>query len=323
MASGSDITATGMQTMTQVVAGTDLIDEADFNNMRTNIARLFGNAQDVTLGSGISGSTYGWGQGGAGVSAATQGNTITRTGAGGFKDLQDDIQAACNFLGVSLRSGVGSDVTTSDTITAATWNNAMLNIQDCWNDRFGAQSRTSSTDGSTTRTAAWTNTLTQETTWTFASEADCRKFFNMGGYLGVSASRSGGSSSTQNTQWTNKFSTIGDIWMTHDSVSANAGTLSGKGFYDMTTSYQQLAIYYGGATPYTSDYIEVEARVNSTTNPTIVYFKTTLVDAGDNVLDASVDGTLTINARRASPDANGSGFSAPVPTDSVGSISGS
>jgi hypothetical protein len=322
MASGSNITASGMQTMTQVVAGTDLIDDVDFNNMRTNVARLFSGPQDITLGSGAA-SAYGWDQGGAGVSAASAGSTITRVGAGGFKDLQDDIQAMCNFLGVALRSGVANDVSTSDTITATTWNNAMLNIRDCWNDRFGPQSRTSSTDGSATRTSAWTNTLTQETTWTFANEADCRQFFNMGGYLGVSASRSGGSSSTQNTQWTNKFNSVSDVWLTHDSVSANAGSTSGKGFYDLTTSYQQLCIYYGGATPYTSDYIQVEARVNSTTNPTVVYFKTTLVDAGDNVIDASVDGTLTINARRAAPDANGSGFSAPVPTDSVGGISGS
>lgn len=323
MASGSTITATGMTTMTQVVAGTDLIDDADFNTPLANIAKLMGAPQDITLGSGISGTTYGWGQGGAGVAAASAGSTVTRTGAGGFKDLQDDVQAMCAFLGVALRAGVGNDVTTTDSITAATWNNLMLNIQDCWNDRFGPQSRTSSTDGSVNRTTAWTNTLTQETTWTFASESDCRKFFNMGGYLGVSASRTGGSSSTQNTQWTNKLTSLSDVWLTHDSVSAGAGTLSGVGFYDLTTTYQQLVIYYGGATPYTNDYIKVEARVNSTTNPTIVYFKTTLVDAGDNVIDASVDGTLTVNARRASPDANGSGFSAPVPTDTMGGISGS
>lgn len=322
MASGSNITATGMTTMTQVVAGTDLIDDADFNTPLANVAKLLGASQDVTLGSGITGSTYGWGQGGAGVAAASAGSTVTRTGAGGFKDLQDDVQAMCLFLGVSLRAGVANDVTTSDTITAATWNNLMLNIQDCWNDRFGPQTRTNSTDGSTTRTTAWTNTLTQETSWTFASEAACRQFFNMGGYLGVSSSRSGGTSSTQNTQWTNKLTAIGDVWLTPDSVSAGAGTTSGVGFYDLTTSYQQLVIYYGGATPYSNDYIQVDARVDSTTNPTIVYFKTTLVDAGDNVIDASVDGTLTINARRATPDANGSGFTVPTPTDSVGTISG-
>lgn len=323
MASGSSITISGGTNMTQVVAGTDLIDADDFNNARTNVNTLLGGAADVTLGTYTAASTKGWGQGGAGVSAATAGNTVQDTGAGGFKDLQDDVQAMCAFLGISVRSGVETDVTTSDTILAATWNNLMLNIEDCWNDRFGPASRTASTDASTTRTSAWTNTLTQETTWTFANEGACRAFFNGGGAVGVSASRSGGSSHDQNTQWTNKLSAISDIWLYYNTTSASAGTSAGIGFYELTTSYQQLVIYYGGSSPYTSDYIKVEGKVNSTTNPTVITLKTSLLDAGDNVLDQNVDGTLTINARRNQPDASGSGFSFAVPTDSMGSISGS
>jgi hypothetical protein len=320
MASGSTITLSGGTTMTQVVAGTDLVDEVDFNNARDNVNRLMGTAQDVTLGTFTASSTYGWGQGGAGVATATQGNTITATGAGGFKDLQDDVQAMCTFLGVSLRSGVGSDVTTSDTISASTWNNLMLNIQDCWNARFSPATVTVSTDGSTTFTSNWTNTLTQETSWTFASEAACRQFFNGGGKLGISASYESGSG-TQFTQWQNKLSNVGDVLLRHDTTTAGAGTIAGRGFYELSTSYQQLVIYYGGATPYGSDYIAVNARVNSTTNPTIVYIQTVLVDAGDNVIDAPANGTLTINARRGQP--SGGGFSFATPTDGVGSISGS
>lgn len=323
MASGSSISISGGTTMTQVVAGTDLIDADDFNNARLNVNRLMGGAQDVTLGTYTASSTYGWNQGGAGVSAASAGNTVQDTGAGGFKDLQDDVQAMCAFLGVSVRSGVGSDVSTSDTILASTWNNLMLNIQDCWNDRFGPASRTAATDGSTTRTAAWTNTLTQETSFNFGNEAACRAFFNGGGAVGVSASRSGGSSHTQNTQWTNKLSAVSDCFLYYNTTSASAGTSAGIGFYELTTSNQQILIYYGGSSPYTSDYIKVEARVNSTTNPTVVYVKTTLVDAGDNVLDQNVDGTLTINARKNTPNANGSGFSFSAPSATQGSIVGS
>lgn len=323
MASGSAITLSGGTTMTQVVAGTDLVDEADYNNARSNVDKLLGNAQDVTLGTFTASSTYGWGQGGAGVSAATQGTNIVASGASGFKDLQDDVQAMCAFLGQTVRTGVGSDVTTSTTIAAATWNNLMLNIQDCWNNRFSPASRTASTDGSVTRTNAWTNTLTQETTWTFGSETECRNFFNAGGAVGVSASRSGGSTHDQNTQWTNKLSALSDVWLYHDTTTASAGTSAGLGFYELTTSYQQIVIYYGGSSPYTSDYVKVEAKVNSTTNPTVVTIKTTLLDAGDNVLDQNVDGTLTINARRYQPNANGSGFSFTVPTDGMGAISGS
>ena len=323
MASGSAVTITGGTAMTQVVAGTDTIAAVDFNNARTNVNTLLSGAADVTTGTFTVANTYGWGQGGAGVSAASAGNTVQDTGAGGFKDLQDDVQAMCAFLGQTVRTGVGTDVTTSDTITAATWNNTMLNIKDCWDNRFSPNSRTASTDASTTRTTAWTNTLTQETTWTFASEGACRAFFNGGGAVGVSASRSGGTSNTQNTQWTNKLSGISDVWLYHNTTSASAGTSAGLGLYELTTAFQQIIIFYGGTSPYTSDYIQVNAKVNSTTNPTVISIQTKLRDEGDNVLDEAVDGTLTINARRNQPNASGSGFSFAVPTDSQGAISGS
>ena len=338
MASGSDITATGMQTMTQVVASTDLVSATDFNNMQENIGRLLGNAQDITLGSGTSGSTYGWSQGGAGVADATTGNTITRTGAGGFKDLQDDVQAMCAFLGVSLRAGVGADVGTTTTISATTWNNTMLNIRDCWNSRFTPSSLTVSTPNNTFYSSAWgglvnennhgstamnPETLTQVTTWSFTSEANCRAFFNMGGRLGVSASRTGGSSTDQNTQWSTKLSNLGDVYINASTAGAGAGSPSGVGFYDLTTSDQQIVIYYGGANPYSNDYIQVKARVNSTTNPTQVIITTVMRDEDDNNSDASVDGTMTINARRWYPDANGSGFTPPIATPSMSTITAS
>lgn len=324
MASGSNITATGMVTMQQVVAGTDLVLPADFNNARTNMGRLLDPAQAVTMGTFTLGSTYGYGQGGAGVGVASTGANVLATGASGaFKDLQDDVQATCAFLGVGLRTGVGTDVTTATTITAATWNNLMLNIRDCWNARFAPASRTLTTDASVTRTTVWTNTLTQITTWTFSSAAVCRGFFNGGGRLGVSASRTGGTANNQNTAWTNSLSAIGDIFLTHDTTVAGAGTIAGIGFYELTAANQQLVIYYGAAAPYSNDYIRVLARTNSTTAPTQVIITTELVDADDGVIDESVGGALTINARRAQPDASGSGFSFAVPTDNTGTISGS
>jgi hypothetical protein len=324
MASGANITISGGTTMRQVVAGTDLVEAVDFNNARTNVNTLLGTANAVTLGTFTLTNTYGYGQGGAGVGAASAGSNVLATGVNGaFKDLQDDVQALCAFLGQTLRTGVGTDVTTSDTILAATWNNLMLNIQDCWDNRFSPASRTASTDGSVTRVTAWTNTLTQETTWTFASAAACREFFNGGGAVGISASRTGGTASAQNTQWSNALSALSDVWLYYDTTAAGAGSISGVGFYELTTSYQQLVQYFGGASPYTSDYIQVNARVNSTTSPTIVYIQTILVDADDNVIDDSADGTLTINARRNQPNANGSGFSFATPTGSAGAISGS
>jgi hypothetical protein len=325
MASGSSVTSSGMTTMTQVVAG-DVIDDLDFNNARANVQALMGGASDQTLSAGSS-FTYsnakGWGQGGAGVNTNSAGSTVLASGSSrGFKDLQDDVQAMCLFLGVSQRAGVGSDVTTSTTIAASTWSNLMLNVKDCWDNRFSPSSRTVSSDASVTRTASWTNTLTQETTWTFASEGDCRAFFNGGGRLGYSASYTG-SSGDQYDAHAARLSGMGDFYMDYSTSGASAGSASGIGFYELATSYQTLWTYYGASAPYSNDYVQTSAKVNSTTNPTVVTLRIQLIDATDNVIDAAATGTLTINCRRHQPDANSSGFSFPVPTDSMGAISGS
>lgn len=321
MASGSTVSLSGGTTMTQVVSGDTILDD-DFNNARTNVNTLLGTAADVTLGTYTASSTVGWGQGGAGVAAATAGALVQDTGAGGFKDLQDDVQAMCAFLGVSVRSGVGTDVTTSTTIAASTWSNLMLNIKDCWDNRFSPASSSVSTDGSVTYGSAWTNSLTQETSWTFASESACRAFFNGGGKLGFSGSYSG-SSGAQYNSWVTALSNMGDFFLKHNTSESGAGAISGVGFYELSTGYQNLLTGSVGTTPYSGDTIVIQGRVNSTTNPTVVYLKMILTDASDNVIDASSTGTLTINARRSQPNANGSGFSFAVPSDSMGSISGS
>lgn len=345
MASGSTVSLTGGTNMTQVVSG-DVIDDADFNNARTNVNNMLGNAQDVTLGTYTASSTYGYTQGGAGVNAASAGGLVYADNAtGGFKRLQDDVQALCAFLGQTVRSGVGSDVSSSTTITASTWSNLMLNIKDCWDNRFSCASDTGATADSSTYTSAWSSSLSAETTFTFGSEAACRGYFNGGGKIGHTSSRSGGSSSTQNTNWTDTLSALGNYQLKHNTSYAVSGTNSGIGFYELTTSYQQLWIKYGSGA-YASNFYKVEGKVNSTTNPTVITLRSTWSDpytaaaaaAADGAVgpdgvpstgdDASgytdsIDGTLTLNARAQVPDANGSGFSFSAPTDSMGAISGS
>ena len=341
MASGASITLTGGTTMTQVVAGTDTVQIADFNNARTNVNNLLATAQDVTLGTYTASSTYGYTQGGTALTAASVGGLVYADNAtGGFKRLQDEVQALCAFLGQTVRTGVGTDVTTSDTVSATTWNNLMLNIKDCWDNRFSPASTTTSTDASATRTTTWYTTLTEETTFTWGSEGAARAFFNGGGKIGFSSSRAGGSATTQNTDWTNLLTAMGDVFVNYDNtVSSGAtGTSAGLGFYELTTSYQQLYIKYGSGS-YASNYFKLEGKVDSTTNPTVVTLKATWYDphaAGsgtgpdgipgtgdDSYNNDYIDGTLTLNARRVQPNANGSGFSFSAPTVSAGAISGS
>lgn len=339
MASGSEYTVSGGTTMTGVVAG-DVIDDADFNNARTNVNLLMGSAADVTLGTYTASSTYGWGQGGAGVSAASAGGLVYADNAtGGFKRLQDDVQAMCAFLGISVRTGVGTDVADGDTITATTWTNLMLNIQDCWNARFSVASDTGATGDSSTFTSQWSSSLSAEATFTFASEAACRAYFNGGGKVGFTSSRSGGSSTTQNTNWTDTLSALGNYQLKHDTSYAASGTNSGIGFYELGTSYATLWTKFGSGS-YASNFFRVEGKINSTTNPTVITLKATWSDphaegagalgpdgqasTGDEGYGNDyIDGTITLNGNTFTPNASGSGFSFTAPTVSVGTITGS
>lgn len=344
MPSGATITSSGMTTMTQVVAGTDSVVPADFNNARTNVNALLGTAADVTLGTYTASSTYGYTQGGSSVSAASTGGLIYADNAtGGFKRLQDDVQSLCAFLGQTVRTGVGTDVTTATTISATTWNNLMLNIKDCWDNRFSPASTSMSSDSNVTRTTAWTSTLTEETTWTFASEGAARAFFNAGGAVGVSSTRTGGSATTQNSDWASLLSAMGDVLMNYNDTSASSGTSAGLGFYELTTAYQQLYIKYGSGA-YASNFFKLEGKVNSITDPTVVTLKATWSDpytaaaaaAADGAVGPdgvpssgdetsgytdSIDGTLTLNGRRKQPNANGSSITITAPTISMGAIS--
>lgn len=338
MPSGSSYSVSGGTTMTGVNTG-DTIEDGDFNNMRTNVNTLLGTAADVTTGTFTASNTFGWGQGGAGVNAASAGGLIYADNAtGGFKRLQDDIQAMCAFLGVSVRSGVGTDVADGGSISATTWTNSMLNVQDCWNARFTPASRTNATGDTETYTSAWNTSLTAEATYTWANEGLCRAFFNGGGRIGFSASRAGGSSTTQNTNWTNTLSAMGTAFLMHNTGAGSSGTNAGIGFYELTTSYQTIWTKFGSGS-YASNFFKMECKVNSTSNPTVITAKATFSDphaegsgalgpdgvagTGDEAFgNDSVDGTMTLNGRTGTPDASGSGFSFTTPTVSVGSISG-
>lgn len=323
MASGATITITGGTNMRLVVAGVDGVEADDYNLPRANVNDLLSSPQDVTLGTFTLASTFGYNQGGASVNPNSQGSTVLAAGSSrGLKDLQDDVQALQVFLNET--SETVTDVAAGDIITAATFNSLMLAVEDCWNARFNHTPSAAVTDATVQRTTAWTNTLTSVLTWTFASEAACRAFFNGGGELGFSVGRTGGSASDQNTRWDETFTAVGDILLDHETTQAGSGTNSNLGFYELTTSPQQLLEKFTATAPYTADVLRVTANVNSTTNPTVITMTLTLTDAGDNIIDAQPDGTLSINARRRQPDVTGTGFSAfATPTDSLGAITGS
>lgn len=306
MASGSTLSVSGGYTMTQVVAG-DVIDDADYDNMKNNVYRQLSTPADVTVGTYTASSTYGYNQSVGSLDAAAGELVRASSTDNGYKNLQDEIQAVGTFLGLSLNSTSTSDEVAGGSITATDWSNLMTDVKSCFDSRFSVPggSLTSTAFGSTSRTSGWgssgTPQITHEFTATFSSEAHCRGFFNSGGEINFTAGRSGGTSGSsagtigsQNANWTSLLSAMGTLTFNLNNVtsSGSTGTSAGKGFYELTTSNVQMYIKYGSGS-YASNYYQLLAKVNSTTNPTVVTFTVVMRDdhaLGDGIGADGVDG---------------------------------
>jgi hypothetical protein len=306
MPSGSTLTVTGGTNMTQVVAG-DTIGTADFNNMVANVYRQLGTPNDITLGTYTASNTWGYNQS-TGSLNATSGSSIQAVdGTTGYKNLQDEIQALATFVGHSLNSSSASDKTAGSSLTASDWSNLMDDVKDVFDGRLNVPSGSLTTDaaGSSSRTTGWGSSATPAIdhifTMTFSSEAHCRAFFNAGGKVLFTGARSGGTSGSaagtigsQNANWTSLLSAMGTLTfdLNNLSSSGSTGTSAGKGFYELSTSNQQLYIKYGSGA-YASNYYRIEGKVNSTTNPTVLTFTITMRDdhaLGDGIGADGIDG---------------------------------
>ena len=306
MASGSTLTVSGGVDMVQVTTS-DSVAPADYDNMVANVYRQLGTPADVTLGTYTAASTYGYNQSTGSLDSAT-GEVINASSTdNGYKNLQDEVQALATFNGTSLYSSSSTDKVTGDSITASDWNNLMNDVKSVFDDRFGIPSSSLTTDAAdaSTRTSGWgssgTPEITHEFTMTFSNEAHARGFFNSGGEVLFTASRSGGTSGSsagtigsQNANWTSLLSAMGTLTFNLNNLtsSGSTGTSAAKGFYELTTSYVQMYIKYGSGA-YASNYYKIEAKVNSTTNPTVVTFKVTMRDdhaLGDGLGPDGIDG---------------------------------
>jgi hypothetical protein len=306
MPSGASVTVTGGFNMTKVVTG-DVIGNSDYDLIKSNVYRQLSTPADHTVGTYTASSIYGYNQSIGSLDAAT-GETINASSTdNGYKNLQDEVQAIGTFLGLSLNSSTTTDKVDGNTISASDWSNLMDDVKLCFDARLSVPggSLTSGAFGDSTRTTAWgssgTPQITHEFTATFSSEAHARAFFNGGGEINFTAGRSGGTSGSaagtigsQNSNWTSLLSSMGTLSFNLNNLtsSGSTGTSAGKGFYELTASYQDLYTKYGSGS-YASNYYLIRAKVNSTTNPTIITFQVRFRDdhaLGDGVGADGVDG---------------------------------
>ena len=291
-----------LSTMTNRSAG-DSITASDWDIARNNILLITGSA---------TGSQEGWGQSFS-VYNPSAGATISDTNT---NDIINAAQDIATYVGASVTV---SDVANAGSIQETDLNTIQSTITNAYNSRFSASSSYLSTEAkiSSTRTSSWNTTVTHYFTVDFSSDSHAKEFFNAGGKITFSASRSGGASNDQNTDWTNLLSAMGTVKMGYTNVTASSGSNTGsRGFYDLTSSFQEIFIKTGSGS-YSSNYYQISAKYDSGT--ATISYQVTFSDAhtGRGYFD-TVDGTLQHNVGQERPNSgtlpNGYAVTVATPT---------
>lgn len=171
-----------------------------------------------------------------------------------------------------------------------------------------------------TRSTGWNGTVTHVVTVTGSSSGDgaaanIRYFFNAGGSIRISASRTGGTvGSAKNTAWDQMFSQMGEFVMnyTQTTYTGSSATGSAIGWYDLTTSDQQIASKTAPAGTYSTNLYRILAKRDASS--TQVIFTIEFQDnAGPNPnFDELVDGTLSSIIQQNRPSGSNVSVLSPV-----------
>lgn len=298
-------------------SATNEVTSVDYNSIRDKVVSILGTGS----------STRGYGQTIQSTSVSP-GNTITKAQWDALR--YDIINIKLHQDGVlpniatvptadPIRYGAGHPNTNFNTLI----DQAVIN-------RFnlGGSQLVISTKATRTYTNTWGASASAEVTLTFDNANDARYFFNSGGKLRFTSSRTGGTASSQNNAWTNLLSAIGT-----QSFGASIPTI--VNYYTLTNSYNDGVFYQNSSsTPYSSNYYQLAAKTNvannSTGTATVVYFqilwRDDYVDLGPPTPGDVVDGTLslTVEEVKASGTLQPTGnFTITSPTYSISSITAS
>jgi len=256
-------------------AGNTIIDD-DYNIFATGNAAGSGdnNVANINTVWGSGTGDKGYGQSST-LSAVSAGNTVQATS---WANLVARNTSLANHQGSSITSI--TQPTAGNTISAFTA--LSTNITTTFNNRNNAAGSGSDSTVTSSSTSGWNNSATLSKTFTFSSEAAKRYFFNAGGMIRLSWSRSGGTSSSQNTSWTNLLTASGTLVLTGAAASKSiAGT-----------SYTGLTKIGGSGTPTTLVTTEGAYALNST--PSLNFKQVPSAPYGANEIEVSYSTTSTV-----------------------------
>jgi hypothetical protein len=295
--------------------GSVILDD-DYNIFATGNASGTGdnNVANVNTVWGIGNNDKGYGQTTLPVlSAVTAGQTVTATQ---WSTMLARISSAATHQSTTI-TPISSPVA-GNTISA--YAALSTNITSIYNNRLNCVSSGTSitSGGSVNRTVSWGTSVTFTQTITFASGDTARYFFNAGGRVTLSYSRTGGSVNSQNTAITDLCTAVGTITLTGGSGTATiaGGSFTGTnktggsgsptiasttGYYDLTTANVQVftqssSSYYG----YEGNSLTINVKSNGTqgsnadAGSVLTVYTTIAKPGGLTTVDGTLNATMTL-----------------------------
>lgn len=247
-------------------AGDTILDD-EYNVFVNSSTSPFGYNHFAGTGSTV----YGWGQ--THIPVAVAGEKIT---AAQWNLLFNGLINVANHTNVSLNATTQAIAAgESIAIRAALITDLAAQAAAIAGSSTGATALTTSSALTTSNSSSnWVTNFTVEQSVTFTNANTMRWFFNAGGKVRVVTSRTGnggtsGGATTKDTNWTTLFAAVGnlDIGGAATTRSGSGETLStdglANGFHDLDDNYTVLIKLTEGTSPYTSNYIEISAKLNA------------------------------------------------------------
>lgn len=248
--------------MAYVASDTILDDE--YNTFVNSASSPYGFNHFAGTGSGV----YGLGE--SSIATVAAGGTILAsqwnslfTGMANIADHTNDTLTSTAAVSagntIAIKSALITDLATLAASVAAGSPNAT------------ALSTSASLQTITTASEGWDNTATHEHSITWTTADRMRHFFNAGGKVRIVTSTTQASTNPKDQAFIDLGTALGNI-----DIGAHATTRSGSGespssggsgltlgFHDLTTSYQELIILTSDNPNYTSNTVQISAKLNA------------------------------------------------------------
>jgi hypothetical protein len=281
-------------------ASGDTITGAQYNIFVNNSSSPFGYNHFAGTGSGV----YGLGQ----THIATVSANATTITAAQWNSLLTGMDNIGNHTNDSLTAR--TSVTAGDTIAikAAVEADLASLAAEVAAGSTSATALGTNAVGSSTNSGTWNSTSTIERSVTFANADTMRHFFNAGGKIRVDPSCITGIDGSKDDVFDDLTTTaIGNL-----DINAQTSTRSGsgetlttdglaRGFYDLTTSYQTIIKLTSDNSGYTSNTVEIFAKLDDTPgSSTVITIKMVSTDAaGDATFDSPTSPSFPQNPNEA------------------------